>query len=170
MKTWIFIICMLCTPIFTMAQQTTTTESKQKKANGLFVKVKDQAQPDVYIDGKKYDADIIDLLDPNKIKSINIVKDETAIEKYNAPNGVILIESKKTIANKPVVETKNQESWKKSQPKIIINDKPSTQERLEGLSPDSIVSIKVIKDAKGKEKYNAPNGVIMIITKEEKNK
>ena len=60
--------------------------------------------------------------------------------------------------------------YQKSQPKIIINDKPSTQERLEGLSPDSIVSIKVIKDAKGKEKYNAPNGVIMIITKEEKNK
>ena len=52
--------------------------------------------PDVYIDGKKYDHDIIDLLDNSKIQSIDVFKGEQATVIYNAPNGVIVIKTKNT--------------------------------------------------------------------------
>ena len=52
--------------------------------------------PVLIIDGKRYeDSSALKDLDPKKIKSITVLKDEAAIKTYNAPNGVIIVDLKK---------------------------------------------------------------------------
>jgi hypothetical protein len=51
--------------------------------------------PMIILDGVVTTKDILDKLDPNDIESMNVVKGEKALKKYNAPNGVIIITSKK---------------------------------------------------------------------------
>ncbi len=71
-------------------------------SSNVFVGLKDSLNPDIYIDGIKYDHKIVDLIDPDKIQSINVLKGEAAIKEYNAPNGVILITSKKEDKNNEI--------------------------------------------------------------------
>ena len=54
------------------------------------------AAPLVYLDGKKYEGEL-NYLDPSTIESMEVLKDQAAIDKYGeeAKNGVILITSKK---------------------------------------------------------------------------
>ena len=48
-------------------------------------------QSDIYIDGKKYEHA---LLDYDKIATFDFIKSEKARKKYNAPNGVAIVETK----------------------------------------------------------------------------
>ena len=52
-------------------------------------------KPVVILDGKIVSQEVMDKLSPDSIKSINVVKGEKALKEYNAPNGVIIITSKK---------------------------------------------------------------------------
>jgi hypothetical protein len=51
--------------------------------------------PMIIIDGKKVDKKVLKKLNPNNIESIEVFKDEKAIKLYNAPNGVIVVKTKK---------------------------------------------------------------------------
>ena len=65
--------------------------------NGSFmIRSADGAMPLVYLDGVKYTGDL-SKIDPATISSMEVLKDEKAIEKYGeeAKNGVILITTKK---------------------------------------------------------------------------
>lgn len=57
---------------------------------------------------------------------------------------------------------------KKTQPLVVINGVPSTQEAMNGLSPESIKSVNVLKDAAATSIYGsrASNGVILVTTKQ----
>jgi len=57
---------------------------------------------------------------------------------------------------------------KKAQPLVVINGVPSTQEAMDGLSPESIKSVSVLKDASATAIYGSrgANGVILVITKQ----
>jgi TonB-dependent SusC/RagA subfamily outer membrane receptor len=57
----------------------------------------------VIVDGKKIDNEILELIDPSKIQSINILKNESAKALYGeeGKNGVVMITTKKT-ASPPV--------------------------------------------------------------------
>ena len=142
------------------------------KAN-LSIKINDGAQPDVYIDGIKYNAAIVDLLDSDKISSIDILKDEIAIKKYNAPNGVIVITTKKAYEKNTLepdykyeIKVRNREKdGNKHEPLIIIDGKVVVKSILNNLSPDDIEKIEVFKGEEAIKKYKAPNGVIVITTK-----
>ena len=134
----------------------------------LHVELKDAPKPDIYIDGKKYDYAIFDLLDQSKIESVDIIKDEQALKEYDAPNGVIIINTKKasiqfTTANeKETIITDNNNN-----PVFIIDGKVSGKETLSKLSPDDIESISVVKGQKAIDDYDAPNGVIIVKTKKD---
>lgn len=54
-----------------------------------------ETAPLILIDGVTSNKEALKNLSPNDIKEISIYKDETAIKKYNAPNGVIDITTKK---------------------------------------------------------------------------
>ena len=125
------------------SQSDTSLKVKLKEAKGLVV----------YIDGKKYDPDIIELLDTDKIESVSVLKGEEAEKKYGASEGVIIITSKRITSK---IEISNGE------PLIIVDGKVSSREAIRELDPDQIESIEVVKGEQAIEKYNAPNGVILI--------
>jgi hypothetical protein len=56
---------------------------------------KDKKIPKVIINGKVSDKKTLDKLNPNDIEKMEVFKGEQAIKKYNSPNGVIIITTKK---------------------------------------------------------------------------
>ncbi len=59
------------------------------------IKIKDtDLEPVIIIDGKVADKDTLSKLSPDDIDSIEVLKGEKAIEKYSAPNGVVIIKTK----------------------------------------------------------------------------
>ena len=160
----------------------------------------DSIKPDIYIDGIKYNSKILDMIDPGKIGSINVMKGEAAIKEYNAPNGAILITSKAAAGKSGnpneirlratgysnslepafVIDGLSDEDLEKikadaknrafgnaenKNPIIVIDGKVESQEELSKLSPSDIESIKVLKGDEAMEKYNAPNGAVVVKTK-----
>ncbi|MBE62952.1 MAG: hypothetical protein CMB89_11375 [Flammeovirgaceae bacterium] len=149
----------------------------------MTIQLKDGAEPDVYIDGIKYDHSIISLLDPTKIKSMNVLKGEKAVEEYDAPNGVIIITSINSddeVEPGPTefkIRTSGEDDSKSTtfrvrggngEPMVIINGKVSSKEKLHELDPKTIEKIDVIKDEKAIKEYNSETGVIIITTKKKK--
>jgi hypothetical protein len=51
--------------------------------------------PKVIVDGKVTDEKTLKELSPDKIDNIKIVKGEKALKQYNAPNGVVIVTTKK---------------------------------------------------------------------------
>ena len=135
----------------------------------VFFAIKDSLKPDIYIDGVKYDAKILDMIDPEKIESINVIKGEAAIKEYNASNGAILITSK-AASEKPEtpvgIKIRASDNMTDKDPIVIVDGKVLSQEELKKISPSDIESITVLKDESAKILYNAPNGAIIITTKE----
>ena len=133
----------------------------------IHLQVKDGAKPDIYVDGKKFDFSM-ELLDPDKIESIIVLKGEKAIKEYNAKNGAVLITTKAS-ANKinefDYTEVKNKID---KIPMVIIDGKKSDQEMLAKLSPDNIESINVVKGEQAMKKYKAAHGVVIVKTKKGK--
>jgi len=131
----------------------------------LKIELKD-AKPDIYIDGKKYDYEILDLLDQTKIESVKIIKNGEAAEEFDSPNGVILITSKRAIKiNDKIDEDLESNAQIDSHPLVLIDGEVVEKDGLKKLSPDNIESMQVIKGAEAIEKYAAPNGVIIVKTK-----
>jgi len=138
-------------------------------AQEVKVDLKNDLNPDIYIDGKKYDYAIVELLDPAKIESINVIKGEAAINLYNAPHGAIIIKSKASIKKvTETIETKPQTIGRLGDPLIILDGEISSNQILSDISPEEIESIQIHKGQKAIDEYNAPDGVIIIKTKKKK--
>lgn len=163
MKKVLFItIIMLLSSTIITAQE----EKKEGKEN-IYVKLKEGAKPTIYIDGKVFDFPM-ELIDQNKIASVSVVKGEQAIKKYNAPNGVILIKTKNletTAISNLKIEKNNTTVTDKNAPMVIVDGKVADRKTLDTISPNTIKKMEVLKGEKAIEKYNSPNGVIIITTK-----
>ncbi len=151
-----------------------TTISFAQKSS-IKVDLKEGAYPMVIIDGKTYDKEIFDLLDQDKIESITVLKDETAKKKYNAPNGVILVTTKKntgqdiTILGDQAVSTKGHvhiaghpklmtvDKCNSDNPLIIVDGKLVSPDELKKLSPGKIKNISIIKDSISLKQYSKTN-------------
>lgn len=59
------------------------------------VSISDEKSPLVIVDGKITNKASLKNLSPDDIEKIEVFKDEKAIKKYNAPNGAIIITTKK---------------------------------------------------------------------------
>lgn len=139
-------------------------KEKEKIEKSLKVLLKEAEGMVIIIDGKKYDREIAELLDYNKIESVTVIKGEKAEKEYNASNGVIVIKSK---IKDPEIEVKNKIELRNSdgqdvEPMIILNGKEISREELGKIDPEDIDSIEVLKGEKALEKYNAENGVIIV--------
>lgn len=121
-----------------------------------------ELKPDVYIDGEKYNYKIFELLDLEKIESVSVLKREEALE-YGAENGVILV---KTIqAELETGEAGERSGASPEKHPIIIDGEVADSDDLIILNRKDIKSVRVLKGQESKEKYNAPNGVVIITTK-----
>ena len=100
MKNLLLTVCaMLLTISVIQAQENEEKQSQSHKQEKLMIRVKGTStvgnvKPDIYVDGKKFDFEL-ELLDPEKIESVEVIKGEKAIKEYNAPNGVLFIKTKK---------------------------------------------------------------------------
>ena len=165
MKNLMLTTCLVLVSVFaSMAQETHNNKNDSLKKEKVYFKVKDGANPDVYIDGKKYDYSILELLDQDKIESVSVIKGEQAVKEYNAPNGVLLITSKQNAGSKVVIRNTDKKHIS-GNPKILIDGKASSHEELSKINPDDIYSINVIKDEKALKEYDSPDGVIIVTTK-----
>ncbi|MEO1050392.1 MAG: hypothetical protein AAFX87_07190 [Bacteroidota bacterium] len=155
MKNIFLFICILCLSTSNILAQ-----------DKLRVEFKDGPKPDVYINGTKYDYTIFELLDQDKIASVTVIKDQQALKKYNAPNGVIVVKTKDfTQQMISVDESKIKVADPYLEPLIIIDGDVADKSDLSKLNPSKIKHIEVVKGEKAMEKYNALNGVIIITTK-----
>lgn len=117
------------------------------------------ATPLFIVDGKETHNLIAMNIDPNNIKSVSVLKNSSAINKYGekGKNGVIL------------VSTKNES--KTDAPLFIIDEKIMTDDfDLEGMDNDKIKSVNIYKDTDlMTKKYGekAKNGVVKITMKKD---
>ncbi len=149
-----------------ISQETNKTDSLKVRKTTV-IEVKKNEKPDVFIDGKKYDSEILDLLDPDKIAKVDVYKGESALEKFNSEN-VISVTTKDASAkkdgNRIMIRTSGKIDYD-TNIMVIIDDTLSNKEALQKLSPDSILSISVVKGDKAIKEYNSESGVILIKTK-----
>jgi ribosomal protein S8 len=165
MKKLILTACAVLFSISLMQSQEFKIEKNDnKKKEKLQVKAKEGAEPDIYVDGKKFDFSM-DLIDNDMIASVAVLKGDRAIKEYNAPNGVILVTTNK---KHELDKSSKKTNFKGKTPVIIIDGKVANKETLDKLSTDDIEKIEVFKDEKAMKKYNTPNGAIIITTKKEK--
>jgi len=160
-----------------IAQENEVKIRKKINSNSISLGIQESAKPDVYIDGIKYDAAIVELLDQSLIATVNVIKGEDAAKKYQAPNGVVfIITKKKAEATNTDIEISNDNTKIEIQkdvdpskkPLVIIDGKESNHETMKELNPDDIESIDVFKGESAMSKFNSENGVIVIKTKNRK--
>ncbi|MEM6894488.1 MAG: hypothetical protein AAF554_12415 [Bacteroidota bacterium] len=166
MKKISFTLCVTLLAISLLqGQESKEKEAQDAKPEKLHVALKEGANPDIYVDGKKFDFPM-GLIDKDKIESINVLKGDKALQEYNAKNGVVLITTKKNLDGYKVkIKSKGN---KEKAPLIIVNGEKSDRKALKKLAPDDIESIEVVKDEQAMKKYKAPNGVVIVKTKKGK--
>ncbi|MEQ9220887.1 MAG: hypothetical protein RLO17_22725 [Cyclobacteriaceae bacterium] len=144
--------------IFCLSLAQTQAQDKVK------VELKDGPKPDIYIDGKKYDYAIFELLDQTKIESIDVIKGDQALKEYNAENGVILVVTKQSGVQ--IRKAEKDTTDIKEKPLIIIDGEIANEDDLVIMNREDVKSIKVLKGKEAMDQYNAPNGVVIITTKQ----
>ncbi|MEL1253680.1 M56 family metallopeptidase [Flavobacterium sp. DGU38] len=168
-----------------------TNTSVNKDENIIRITTKNDAKPLIVINGEisSPDLDIKDI-DPNRISSINVLKDSNAKIKYgnSGSNGVIeIITKEKSEESKQKTEIKQNNEWKVTGHKnsdnvlstvtedqninikkvLIVIDGKITNSSTNDLDPQNIEQINVLKDPVSISKYGdkGKNGVIEITTK-----
>merc|ERR1711916_102477 len=150
----------LCITLSMNTMEAQKKEEKKDLKESIKVKFKDGAKPMIFVDGKRFNFPV-ELIDPNKIASVSVLKGKAAMDKYNAPNGAILVVTKKgaeaaklngtyfKIRDKGVSEVFSNDK----KPIIIIDGKVSTREVLLKLNTKDIEKIDVIKGKKSEKEY-----------------
>lgn len=135
----------------------------EKQDKTLFIKIKEGADVKIIINGKKYDSDVIDILDQDLIASAFIPNKETAMKKYNEPNVVVILTKKE------------KEEWAKQRiekgtkdPIVLIDGKQISAAEFKAYNVDDIESVNVLKDEESLKKYNTKVGVILVTTKKKR--
>ncbi len=154
------------------------------------ITLKNQAKALIILDGKTISNEEMKKIDPEKIESVSVFKDETALVKYGekGKNGVVIIKTKvKELVLKDLPVTISGDTSTEQltvngnikirgniiqdpakQPLYVIDGKIKTESiDLNSIDPDKIKSINVIKGQPALEKYGGAgkNGVVEITTK-----
>jgi len=147
-----------------MKDNDSTTLFVQSRPNdkSLFLKVKDGEPIAIIIDGKKYDSDILDILDQDKIATAAVLNGEFAMKKYNEPNVIVIITRKE--------KEKMAQQRKKDKPGledaiVVIDGEVVSKEVFKNFPVEKIESVNILKDEKSLKKYNTKVGVILVTTK-----
>ncbi|MDB5121138.1 MAG: TonB family protein [Sphingobacteriales bacterium] len=129
------------------------------------------------INGKEADKDVAQALKPSVIKSMNVLKDKSAIDKYGekGKSGVIEITTKTASDNSSTqvnIQSTNKNKNIDFKGMVFINGKEkdnSNGDALKSLKPEDIKSMNVIKSEDAIKKYGekGKNGVIEITLKKE---
>lgn len=170
MKNIILLMSLMCLSLFCGTAQTNNNVTIDKET--IRVKTKTDANPDVYIDGEKYNKHILDLIDPAKIESVEVIKGKEALKKYNSTEGVIVVNTKKEeqsveIDNSDSTSTFHIKGTAENSPLFLIDGEEADAETIKNYNPEDIKSISVLKDESATIIYGArgANGVVLLTTK-----
>ena len=132
MKNLFFTICVLLLSLtFSFAQET---------PQEIGIALKESSNMKIFVDGKEFDFPL-ELIKEEHLASVEIVKGEMAINKYNAPEGVILIQTK----DLPKLSFSDAQKDDDKSPLFFVNGKEYERTILDEISPDDIEAIEVIK-------------------------
>ncbi|MEL0651099.1 M56 family metallopeptidase [Algibacter sp. TI.3.09] len=188
------IIPLLFTFIFNFNTEVIAQTKEQnitgKSDSGVTLKLEDDDNPLIIIDGKTSSKIKLELLNHSNVESINILKGNAATEAYGnkGDNGVMLITTKKqsqwkvrSERNKNVIHATKDTIYVNEKPNVlqklvndydkeplfILDDKTITKKELALLDEQTINSISIIKEEQATKKYgeNANNGVVIIKTR-----
>ena len=133
-------------------------QSGYERQEGIISKTNRSTKP-LYI-VNHVEMDYIDHISPDRIESISVLKDNTAIAHYGekGKNGAVIITLKGELT---------QEDRRQDKPLIIVNDS-ATNTNIYDINPQDIESINVLKGANAVTKYGdlAKEGAIEITLKE----
>lgn len=134
---------------------------EHKANNSFFISSNGNAEPLFILNGEEISKEKMDNLKPDDIKSINVLKRESATKKYGdkGKNGVVIISSDEIAIN---IKGESLET-----PIFMLDGKEISKEEMEKINPDAIESISVLKGDSAAKKYGekGANGVIEIILK-----
>jgi outer membrane receptor for ferrienterochelin and colicin len=109
----------------------------------------------------------VEKIDPKEIKSIEVLKKPSALEKYGdrARNGAIVIKLVEPQKHKKTLVIRNEKVIR--EPLFVQDGKIIRPDDLSAIDPDNIQEIEVLKGESAFEKYGdeGRNGVIVIRTK-----
>jgi TonB-dependent SusC/RagA subfamily outer membrane receptor len=169
-----------------------TTYNIKNNSKNLSISGKEGKQPLFILDGKEVsNKDINDLVDPNNIKSINVLKGAAAKKLYGSKgeNGVVEIYSKRR--NKKIKPSSNEDinieeliNWATTviaegnnpvgsfndsgkTPLFILNNKEVSKKEIDNLDSQKIKTIFVLKGNAATKKYGkkGKDGAVIITTK-----
>ena len=122
----------------------------------------DDKEPLYLLNGTMIDKTRMDALNPEDIKSVEVLKDQSATDLYgdNAKNGVVRISTKTNFMNGPLNDPLKD-------PLFVLDGQIINRNRMDALDPNTIQSINVSKDGSAIAKYGnkATNGVVEITLK-----
>ncbi|UMB60439.1 hypothetical protein MHL31_15325 [Lutibacter sp. A80] len=137
--------------------------------------INEKEKPLVFVNGKETSYENIEKISPENIKSISVLKDDSAIKKYGekAKKGVIEITTKENYSvtinvDEKEISTNLNRITDDNKPLVLVNGKEISTEEMKNLDPDTIKSMNVIKNQNTIKKYGekGKNGVIEITLKE----
>ena len=152
----------------------------------LSVDTTNKPVPLYLLDGKEISADEMKKIDPNKIESINVLKDSVAVKEWGekGKNGVVEVKMKKLLSGSQTSSLQTQaidneftveankvtiKANKSDSSLIVVNGEvmPNRNELDIVLQPDNIVSMNVLKGEPALKKYGEKgrNGVVEFATK-----
>lgn len=121
------------------------------------------------LDGAFVTLDKINQLDPDKIKSLNVLDTKTAIKKYGSKGkyGAIEVESRPAIKKIIMMRAPNKQSGEQVNPLYVLNGLAVESITFDSLKPSDIKAINIKKGEEAKKMFGekGKNGVIFITTK-----
>lgn len=119
------------------------------------------------LDGAFVSVDIINNLNPKKIKSLNVLDTKHAMEKYGQIGKYGAIEVVSQPEMKQIVMIQNQEDVKQIKPLYVLNGVAIESLQFDSLKLSDIKAIHIRKDEEEKQKFGekGKNGIIYITTK-----
>ncbi|WP_302536643.1 M56 family metallopeptidase [Phocaeicola coprophilus] len=152
----------------------TKTSDKPKNSNSIFLKngSYNSSLKDVIllVNGQEVSPEIFRAIDPQRIQSVTVLKDQASLAKYTtdkSKTGIIQVKLKKedqaSDINIPTIRFDSQTS----KALVIIDGKAADATAVQALSPSQIKSIKVLKGQQAVDLFGeaAKNGAICVSTR-----
>jgi len=145
-----------------LAQNTDTTRKDTSKAPLVHAK---KTYPLVIMDGLPYKGDIKSI-DPNTIMDITVLKGNHATSAYGpeASAGAIVIRTKKYANGSLPLKLGGVDSIADKNAVFVVDGQLSDH-KLDGITPDSIVSIDILKPGKGSVSNELMHTTVVVITR-----
>lgn len=153
-----------------IAQDKLPKKKSEKKTAAIVLKdTLAGKKPLILLDGVEIDKKKMDDIDPEKIQTVNVLKDDTGAYGEKGKDGVVIITSKKeeNVEGHQITFRQNSTGKIPSDVLFVIDGVPTENKNGDMPVPEQIESLSILKDKSATALYGerGKNGVILITTK-----